>query len=71
MARFDTTRSIELANNKDNRLPPSAAPYRRFVCDYDVDLGHDGRFTVFLDDDENSNRNDFADDNPSKTDKMA
>lgn len=30
-------------------LPQSIAPFRRFVRKYNVDMGHDGRFTIFND----------------------
>ena len=37
----------------DGPLSPSVAPYRMFVREYSRDMGHNGRFTVFGEDDEN------------------
>lgn len=40
--------------NHNGPLPPSVAPYRMFVREYNRDMGHDGRFTVFDEDDTKS-----------------
>lgn len=50
----DQNRASLQSLNHDGPLPPSVAPYRMFVREYNRDMGHDGRFTVFAEDDTKS-----------------